>query len=55
MAKYQRIFKVGSKYKAIGAAKKERTLLCVGRTQMQDGTEHLIFRVTKEAAKRKKR
>lgn len=49
---YQRVFKVGSKYNVIGGAGKERRLLCVGRTLMQNGDEHLIFRVVKTASKR---
>jgi hypothetical protein len=53
VARYQRVFKVGSKYKVTGAAGARRTLLCVGRTRMLDGSEHLIFRATKEAAKRR--
>jgi hypothetical protein len=53
MAKYQRVFKVGAKYRVTGAAGARRTLLCVGRARMLDGTEHLIFRTTKSAAKRR--
>jgi hypothetical protein len=51
MAKLLRQFKIGAKYKVVGKAKQERSLVFHGRANTEDG-ERLIFRAAKTATKR---